>query len=148
MEVYRDGSPIAGGQGQTAGTYPELVTTGAQAAVIKKKKRKCMVTEAQMAVKEKKRAQSGGCKTAKPADGRVTGRVTQQWCGVEYKIANKCNHSINVYANTLDPTQIINVTANIDDNDKTIITSNWTQDVPILRKVHATNSKSMAETAR
>ena len=63
-------------------------------------------------------------------------------------IASKLNHSIEFYANTSDPTQIINVTAISDDNDKTIITSNWTQDMPIVRKVHASNSKSMAETAR
>ena len=58
-------SPFAEGQGQTAGTGTELVTTGAQAAVIKKKKRKCTV-KAQMAVKEEKRAQFGSRKTAKP----------------------------------------------------------------------------------
>ena len=63
-------------------------------------------------------------------------------------IASKLNHSIEFYANTLDPTQIINVTASSDNNDKTIITSNRTQDLLIVRKVHASNSKLMAATAR
>ena len=64
-------------------------------------------------------------------------------------IADKCNHSIDVYANnTSDPTQIINVTATSDNNDKTIISSNWTQDAPNVRNVHATTNKSMAATAR
>jgi hypothetical protein len=65
-------------------------------------------------------------------------------------IANKCNHSIDVYANnTLDPNQIINVTETSDNNDvKTIITSNQMQDAPNVRNVHATTNKSMAATAR
>ena len=76
MAGYRDGSPIAGGLGQTAGTVTVLATTGSQAAVIKKKKRKRTVTEAQRVVKEKKRAQSGSHETAKPTDACVTRRVT------------------------------------------------------------------------
>jgi hypothetical protein len=48
----------------------------------------------------------------------------------------------------LDPTQIINVAAVIDDDDKTIVTSNWAQDTPTIRNVHATTNKSMAATAR
>ena len=57
------GLPFAGGQGQTLGTGTELITTGAQAAVMmpKKKKRKRIVTAKQSAVKEKKWAQSGIC---------------------------------------------------------------------------------------
>ena len=61
-----DDSPVAEGQGQTAGTGAELVTTGAQAAVIKKNKCKRTVTKAQMAVKEEKWAQLGSRKTGKP----------------------------------------------------------------------------------
>ena len=62
-------------------------------------------------------------------------------------IANKCNHSIDIYANTSDPTQIINVAAVIDDDDKTIVTSNRTQDVPNERKGNDTTRKSLAATA-
>ena len=57
--------PFAEGQGQTAGTGTELATTGAQDAVIEKKKRKRTVIKPQMALKEKKRAQLGSCKMAK-----------------------------------------------------------------------------------
>jgi hypothetical protein len=65
-----DGQPFAGGQGQTAGTGTELVMTGAQAAGMTPKKKKCKrnVTAKQSAVKEKKPAQLGICKTAKPVD--------------------------------------------------------------------------------
>ena len=64
-------------------------------------------------------------------------------------IADKCNQSIDIYANnTSDPTQIINVTTTSDDDDTTIITSNRTQDAPNLHSVHATTNKSMAATAR
>ena len=64
-------------------------------------------------------------------------------------IADKCNQSIDIYANnTLDPIQSINVTTTSDENDKTIITSNRTQDAPNVRSVHATTNKSMAATAR
>ncbi len=64
-------------------------------------------------------------------------------------IADKCNQSIDIYANnTSDPTQIINVTTTSDNNDKTIITSNRTQDAPNVHSVHATINKSMAATAK
>ena len=63
-------------------------------------------------------------------------------------VADKCNHSIDVYANnTSDPTQIINITATSDDDDKMIITSNRTQDTPKVHNVHPATNKSMAETA-
>jgi hypothetical protein len=45
-------------------------------------------------------------------------------CGAEYKIATKFNHSVDVYANTPNPTQIINATLEINDDDKTIVTLN------------------------
>ncbi len=45
-------------------------------------------------------------------------------CGAEYEVATKRNHSVDVYANTSDPTQIFNVTTEVDDDDKTIVTSN------------------------
>ncbi len=50
-------------------------------------------------------------------------------CGAEYKVATKFNHSVDVYANTLYPTQILNATTEVNDDDKTIVTSNRTQDV-------------------
>ena len=64
-------------------------------------------------------------------------------------VADKCNQSIDIYANdTLDPTQIINATVVIDDDDKTIITLNWTQDMPNVHRGNATSNKTMAATAR
>jgi len=45
-------------------------------------------------------------------------------CGAEYKVATKFNHSVDVYANTPYPTQIINATTEVNDDDKTIVTSN------------------------
>ena len=63
---------------------------------------------------------------------------------VEYQIANKCNHS--VYANTLDPTQIIIATEEVDDDDKTIVTWNQTQDVLDLFKGNTNTRQTMAAT--
>ena len=63
-------------------------------------------------------------------------------------VEDKINHSIDVYtSNTSDPTQIINIAANSDNDDKTIITSNRTQDTPKVHNVHPATNKSMAETA-
>ena len=45
-------------------------------------------------------------------------------CVAEYEVATKCNHSVDVYANTLNPTQTINATEEVDNDDKTIVTSN------------------------
>jgi hypothetical protein len=45
-------------------------------------------------------------------------------CGAECKVATKLNHSVDVYANTPYPTQIINATTEVNDDDKTIVTSN------------------------
>jgi hypothetical protein len=45
---------------------------------------------------------------------------------VENIIAHKCNHLVSAFS--LDPTQIINVTMNVVDDDKTIVTSNCTAD--------------------
>jgi hypothetical protein len=48
----------------------------------------------------------------------------------------------------LDPTQIINTTTEVDDNDKTIVTSNRTQDLSNVLKGHATTGTTIAATAR
>jgi hypothetical protein len=48
----------------------------------------------------------------------------------------------------LDPTQIINVAAVIDDDDKTIVTSNWTHNGPNELKRNDTTRKLMASTAQ
>ena len=66
-----DDSPFAEGQGQTAGTGTELVTTGAQAAVIENKKRKCTVTKAQMAGK------AGSIGQSQDGQAHVTGRIAE-----------------------------------------------------------------------
>ena len=48
----------------------------------------------------------------------------------------------------MDPTQIINVTTEVDDDDKTIVTSNQTQDLSNLLKGHATTGTTIAATAQ
>ena len=42
----------------------------------------------------------------------------------------------------------MNATAVNEDDDKTIVTSNWTQDAPNVHRGNATTSKTMAATAR
>jgi len=54
----------------------------------------------------------------------------------------------NTISTQADPTQIINATAVIDNYDKTIVTSNRTQDGPKELKRNDTTRKSMASTAR
>ena len=63
-------------------------------------------------------------------------------------MTNKCNHSIEIYANTLDPTQIINATAKVDDDDRTIVTSNQTHDSSTVLKGRATRGTTITTTAR
>ena len=65
---------------------------------------------------------------------------------MEYTIASKFNYAIDVYANTLNPTQIINATAEVDNDDKNIVTSNCTQEASNVFK--STNTRqSIAEMA-
>ena len=63
-------------------------------------------------------------------------------------IADKFNQSIDVYANAMDPTQIINATAEVDDDDKTIVTSNQTQDLSTVIKGCAPTGMTIAATAQ
>jgi hypothetical protein len=48
----------------------------------------------------------------------------------------------------LDPTQIINATTEVDDDDKTIVTSNRMQDLSNVRNGHATTGTTIAATAQ
>ena len=67
-------------------------------------------------------------------------------CGAEYTITDKYNHS--GYANTSDPTQNINVTAEVDGDDKTIDTSNRTKEALNVFKVKTHMGQTIAATAR
>ncbi len=63
-------------------------------------------------------------------------------------MATKFNHSVDVYANTPYPTHTINATTEINDDDKTIITSNQTQDLSNVLKGHVTKQTTIAATAQ
>jgi hypothetical protein len=66
--------------------------------------------------------------------------------GVENIIAHKCNHLVSAFS--LDPTQIINVTMNVVEDDKTIITSNCTSDATPTILAHKNMRQNIEATAR